>query len=110
DDRQLDAGLGDADADALATVVDLEDVPPFGCDQLEELDELARPVRDAAAEDEVAAGARQLVADDGCEERRVDVPAGEERADVGPARARLQQGGDGGGGRPFDDELRPLEQ
>ena len=73
--------------------------------------QLARVVRDARAQHEIPAGAREAVPHDRHEQRRVDVAAGEERAHpAGAAGLAAEERRDGGGARALDDELGAFEQ
>src|SRR5207248_6073518 len=99
-ERQLDLGVAQGERDALAAVLDLDDVAPLLRDELEQLDQLARPVRHARPQREVAAGHGEPVAHHLDQERRIDVPARQQRehrpltADP-PGEERRERGGAG---------------
>ena len=109
--RQLDFGLGDRDVHPLAVMLDGDDVHALLGAQLQQLVQLARPVGDARADDEVAPRDREPVTHDRDEQRRVDVAAGEhDRDGAGTADLAREQRGDADRAGTLDDELRPLEQ
>ena len=110
-ERQLDLGLADREPHPLAVVLDGDDVGALLGDELQELDQLAGTVAEPRADDEEAARLRQPVAHHLDQQRRVDVAAGEEDADlVLPARLAGEHGGDRGRAGALDQQLRPLEQ
>ena len=109
--RQLDLALGHGHVHPLAVVLDREDIPHLLGDEREELDQLARPVREARAQDEIAAGEREPVPHDRDQQRRVDVPAGEDGDHrAAAAHAVGEQRRDRRRARALDHELRALEQ
>jgi hypothetical protein len=110
--RQLDLGLRDREVHPLTVVLDRDDVHALLGDQREEPHELAGPVRNAGANDEVAAADRQAVAHDRDEQRGVDVPAGEDDRDWARGAAHLagEQRRDADGAGALDHELGALEQ
>ena len=110
-ERQLGLGLEDADAAPLAVVRDREHVRALGRDHADDVRELARPVGDHDADDEVAARRGEAEARHRHQRRRVDVAAREHGADGSVARDEAaEQGRDGRGAGALDDELRALEQ
>ena len=108
---QLDLALVDGHVHALAMVIDRDHVRPLLCHQGEQLDQLARPVVEAAPHDQVAAGRGQPMPHDRDQHGRVDVAAGEDR-DRRAFAAGLagQQRGDTHRARALDHQFRALEQ
>ena len=110
--RQLDAGLADRDPAVSRWCSTSTTFTRSSASSVEQLRELAGPVGDARAHDEVAAGEREPVAHHRDEQRGVDVSAREQRRarPAPPPTLPASSAATLDRARALDDELRPLEQ
>src|SRR5579871_4088839 len=109
-DREVEPDVADLELDALAAVLDLDDVAPLVRDELADPDQLTGAVDEARPHREVAPLDRHRVTEDGDEGRRVDVPARDDR-ERRPVAAGLagEERGDTRGACSLDEKLRALE-
>ena len=112
-EHELHRGLAHVEVDALADVLDLDQVRALVADEGEQPGQRSRAVGEAGEQHEPPARLRLVAAGDRREHPGVDVAAGEDdarRPRRRGAHAPRQQRGHADRPGALDDELRPLEQ